>query len=203
MKNKNKTIIKKYFSVARMISLILAMSVIGLSMIALVSCDVTETPSDTTSPDGSSSSDTTAGALEKSKFTFVVEREDNFEISVDMDMAEVLTALGEPVKYEESNSCAFVGLDKVYTYPGFTIQTRPDGEKDYVYIISFTDDSVNTNEGIYIGQSVEDVRAAYKDYTPLPLSSNILAYSDKNTTIRFTIRDNAVTSIQYTLIENN
>ena len=47
-------------------------------------------------------------------------------VSIDQDMAEVLSALGEPKEYFEAESCAFEGMDKTYTYSGFVITTRPD-----------------------------------------------------------------------------
>ena len=50
-------------------------------------------------------------------------------VAVNDDMADVLSALGEPQSYFEAESCAFEGLDKTYTYSGFVITTRPDGEK--------------------------------------------------------------------------
>ena len=38
------------------------------------------------------------------------------------DVAPVIEALGEPLHYFESESCAFKGLNK-YTYGGFEIST--------------------------------------------------------------------------------
>ena len=40
------------------------------------------------------------------------------EIVPGAEMQPVLDRLGEPRKYFESESCAFKGLDKVYTYAG-------------------------------------------------------------------------------------
>ena len=40
-------------------------------------------------------------------------------ISIDAEAAPVLTALGAWKEYAESPSCAFEGMDKVYTYAGF------------------------------------------------------------------------------------
>ena len=38
-------------------------------------------------------------------------------IEMNSDAAAVVEKLGEPLDYFESESCAFEGLDKVYTYP--------------------------------------------------------------------------------------
>ena len=57
-------------------------------------------------------------------------RANGVNVSINDDMAGVLAALGEPQSYFEAESCAFEGLDKTYTYSGFVITTRPEGEKD-------------------------------------------------------------------------
>ena len=45
------------------------------------------------------------------------------KIAINADAAPILAALGQWRDYAESASCAFEGLDKVYTYAGFEIQT--------------------------------------------------------------------------------
>ncbi|MCL1830027.1 MAG: hypothetical protein FWG21_01200, partial [Oscillospiraceae bacterium] len=52
-----------------------------------------------------------------------------FDIAIDDDMEDIIAVLGEPLSYFEATSCAFDGLDKTYTYSGFDIVTRPEGEK--------------------------------------------------------------------------
>lgn len=116
-------------------------------------------------------------------------------VSIDQDMAEVLSALGEPKEYFEAESCAFEGMDKTYTYSGFVITTRPDGEKDFVNSIALTDDSVTTPEGVYIGSSDADVRAAYgEDAGTL---SGALCYTKGGTDLNFILEDGKVISIEY------
>ena len=66
------------------------------------------------------------------------------------DASAVVEELGEADDYFESESCAFEGLDKVYTYPGFTLNTYPVDDKDYVLSVVFRDDTVSTDEGISI-----------------------------------------------------
>ena len=75
------------------------------------------------------------------------------KIAINDDAAPILAALGEWRDYDESPSCAFEGLDKVYTYAGFEIQTYPTGEKDFVYLIELYDDTVATEKGIRIGDT--------------------------------------------------
>lgn len=115
-------------------------------------------------------------------------------VSIDQDMAEVLTALGEPQSYFEAASCAFEGLDKTYTYPGFQIITRPEGDQDYINSILLTDDSVTTPEGLYIGASKEDMTAAYGEGEEM---GSAMMYTKDNVTLSFIFQDGKVISIEY------
>ena len=116
-------------------------------------------------------------------------------VSIDQDMAEVLAALGEPKEYFEAESCAFEGLDKTYTYSGFVITTRPDGEKDFVNSIALTDDSVTTPEGVYIGSPAADVAAAYGQSPGA--TDTFLPYAKGNTALNFVLSGGKVISIEY------
>lgn len=113
---------------------------------------------------------------------------------VDQDMAEVLAVLGEANSYYEAASCAFEGLDKTYTYNGFVITTRPDGDKDYINSIELTDDSVTTAEGLYIGNTVAEVQAVLGEGEPM---GNSVTYTKGNTVLQFVTENDVVTSICY------
>ncbi len=109
-------------------------------------------------------------------------------------MKEVLEDLGKEQSYFEAPSCAFEGLDKTYTYSGFVITTRPDGEEDYVSSIRLTDDSVTTPEGIYVGSSEADVVAAYGEGTR---DEAELRYTRDSTALSFILEGDKVVSIEY------
>lgn len=130
-----------------------------------------------------------------SKYFFKVASKDNYAVKIDADMADVLEALGQPLKYFEAASCAFDGLDKTYTYAGYVILTRPDGKKDYINSIQLTDDSVQTPEGAYIGMTTEAVKGIYGD--PTEETATLLSYTDGNTTLNFVLKDAKVISIEY------
>lgn len=117
------------------------------------------------------------------------------KIAIDADAAPILASLGEWRDYAESTSCAFEGLDKVYIYAGFELQTYPMGEKDYVYIIILQDDTVATEKGIRIGANTEAVIEAYG--TPNLRMENLLMYNGNGMYLQFILRDGVVTSIQY------
>lgn len=115
-------------------------------------------------------------------------------VSINEDMADVLADLGKEKSYFEAASCAFEGLDKTYTYNGFEIVTRPDGDKDYVNSIRLTDDSAATVEGVYIGCSESDVTAAYGENAG---AEGVLSYTRGNTALNFVMEGGKVVSIEY------
>ena len=59
----------------------------------------------------------------------------NTSIAPHDDLTDIIPALGKYIDYAESTSCAYLGLDKVYVYSGYTIYTYPVDGVDYVYDI--------------------------------------------------------------------
>jgi hypothetical protein len=121
----------------------------------------------------------------------------NVTIKLDDPAEPILSALGEPRQYRESPSCAFDGLDKLYVYAGFKLQTYPQNGKDFILSVELTDDSVATPEGIAIGATKDQVVTAYG--TPDSETDTALTYkSDSSkTTLQFLLRDGKVTNILY------
>ncbi len=116
-------------------------------------------------------------------------------VAIDAEAGPITEQLGEPVSYFESESCAFEGLDKIYTYSGFELDTYPKGGKDYVSAVVLTDDTVSTPEGIAIGDSAEKVKEAYPgEYTEI---CSMLRYEKDGMTLSFVIQDEEVISIEY------
>ena len=120
------------------------------------------------------------------------------EIVLGADMQSVLDKLGEPKKYFESESCAFKGLDKVYTYDGVVIRTYPKDKKDYILNVELRDDTVSTPEGISIGDSKAKVTEVYGAETTSNDTS--VSYQKGDVVLAFIINaEGNVTSITYTL----
>lgn len=122
------------------------------------------------------------------------------EVIVDMnvDATPVVEALGEPQDYFEAESCAFKGLDKFYYYSGIELTTYPMNNKDYISSITFSDDSVSTIEGIYLGSSLDDVIKAYGDnYTE---ESGLYTFEKGQSKLTFLVENDAVAAITYLAI---
>lgn len=128
------------------------------------------------------------------KTTYVAAIE-GVRIAVDDPAESVLSALGAWSSYDESPSCAFEGLDKIYGYGSFEIQTYTKDGKDYIRAIYLIDDGCRTQRDITIGDTVEAVKEAYG--TPTQESESSLQYAGDGMTLAFLIRDGRVTNIQY------
>lgn len=115
-------------------------------------------------------------------------------IEVDADAAPIVTALGEPASYFEAASCAFEGLDKIYTYNGFELNTYPSGDNDYISAIVFKDDSVSTAEGVCIGDTLEKVQQAYGEGAE---ENGMLVYAKDGMKLCLILKDGSVASIEY------
>lgn len=120
------------------------------------------------------------------------------EIALHANAAPIIEALGEPKSYTESASCAFEGLDKTYYYGSFYVDTYPVGEEDFVFGVWFADDSVATQEGVYIGASKAEVEAAYGEENFNGSNAYIVTKGDCTLTI--ILEDDVVTSVQYSVV---
>ncbi|MGL5085713.1 MAG: hypothetical protein ACRC68_08375 [Clostridium sp.] len=121
-------------------------------------------------------------------------------ISIKMNDAAVntLQKLGKENQYFESQSCAFPGLDKVYTYNSFEITTYPINNVDYIESIFLLDDTVKTPEGVCLYQTLEDMKKAYgENYEEV---QGIYTYQKGKSKLSFMIKDNKITQIEYKAI---
>lgn len=117
------------------------------------------------------------------------------KIAVTAKMAPIAEALGEPTNYFESNSCAFQGLDKVYTYGSVVVRTYPENDTDYVLTVELKDDSVSTPEGISIGDTADSVKTTYGE--PNQTTDSALIYTKGESILTFFVTEGEITAITY------
>ena len=77
------------------------------------------------------------------------------------NITQVTAALGEGYDYAEGKSCAYDGLDQTYTYETATFYTSPLEEGDMVSEIYTNSPQVQTEAGIAVGATRDEVVAAY------------------------------------------
>lgn len=154
----------------------------------VISGDENQSSGGTVTGEGSAASAAAKG------YTFVSQ---GVTVGIDMDAAPIVEGLGEPVSYYEAASCAFEGLDKIFTYSSFVIETYPDNEKDLVSRVILMDDSVSTPEGVIIGDTRARVEEVYG--TEGAEESGRVVYSKDGMKLCFIFNeeDDSVISIEY------
>ena len=167
--------------------------VLALMLVLTMAACGGETAPETTAPQAPVTAGPTQPDAASWKYTV-----QGIDIMMHAEAAPILEALGEPVSYTESASCAFTGLDKTYYFGGFYLETYPIDDVDYVNSVWLVDDSSTTPEGIYIGASKAEVEAAYGAEN----FNGTNAYRMTGTTSILTIilDGDLVTSIQYDAI---
>lgn len=167
----------------KLLLLILAVAMV----MSFAACQTTENPGTSTTPG--------TQTPPEDAFTFTYK---GTTITLFAPAEPIVAALGEPLKYSESTSCAFDGLDKSYDYGSFYLETYPDGDKDFVYGWWFVDDLVETDEGIYIGATQDQVEAAYgaENYN----GTNAYTVKQGNGTLTVILKEGVVSSVQYAII---
>ena len=120
------------------------------------------------------------------------------QIRMNAPADDVIAALGDGYTYFEAPSCAYEGMDKVYTYNSIVVRSYTRDGADYIAAVELKDDTVATAEGIRIGSTEEEVTAAYgEDGQP---GTAGIEYTLGDSFISFIFDGGRVTAITYTAI---
>lgn len=134
----------------------------------------------------------TAEDTVQSGYVFMV---NGVSLEIDAAAQDVLEKLEEPVSVYESPSCAFGDLDKIYTFSGYEMDTYTMDGTEYISSVVLRDDTVETPEGAYIGNTAEQIRELYGN--PDVEEDTILTYAKESMKLCFLIKDGMVVSIEY------
>lgn len=167
------------------------MLVLAIACVCMCACGGSE---GTNNGGNSGSNESQNGQNNKNEASYIFTY-DGMEISVNEDIESVVEKLGEPVAYYEAASCAFEGLDKIYTYASFRLDTYPQDGKDILASIYFKDDLVKTTEGISLYMTKDDMIKAYGEATTV--NDNEYIYEKGNGCLRFILKDDEIISIEY------
>ena len=115
-------------------------------------------------------------------------------IAMKAEAEPLLKALGAYKNSYEAPSCAFDGMDKIYSYGGFDLMTYAQKDKDLVSGVVLRDDTVETPEGIAIGSSADAVKKAYGEFEKDATSAT---YKSENCKLLIIFENGVVTSVQY------
>lgn len=114
-------------------------------------------------------------------------------LTVGMPEGEALAALGDDYTLSEAESCAGVGVDRMYTYPSLRLYVfaPADGEAA-VTSVSYTDDGADT-AGVRIGSTREAVIAAFGE--PDEQGDGALVYRRGGACLTVSLRDGRVSAV--------
>ncbi len=105
--------------------------------------------------------------------------------------------IGPENSFYEVPSCAFEGMDKIYEYEHFEIETYMDQEKERIYSIYFTDTKQTTTEGVCVSDSYDKMVETYgNDYKK---DGTQYTYTNEDTCLEFIVENDVITSIKYVL----
>ena len=188
----------------RMIAVLLSL----LMLFALTACgepaDKTETPTgtvadnttaveDTTTAEDTTAAaeDTTAGSDEQEPgFVFTFEG-----VELTPGQAFDAAALPEANSVYQVPSCAIEGTDNVYNYGTIEVTAFDDGNGEVIYSVYIMDANTPTNEGLYIGDTLDHIVAAYgEDYTR---EGNQITYQEGDTLLIIILGGEYVQSIDF------
>ena len=117
------------------------------------------------------------------------------EIKLHEEAEDIISNLEEYKEYFEAESCAFEGLDKIYTYSSFEVSTYEKDGIDYISGISLMDDTVSTKEGISLFQTLEELKSMYgEEYTE---ENGVYTYTRAQSEISFMVKANKIVQIEY------
>lgn len=180
------------FEVSVKIVVVILISLFAFSIVFAGCAEKTTSVETTKTLDTSESEDSSQG----DNFAF---ESKGVKIVMHEPAAAIISQLGKETAYFEAESCAFEGIDKTYSYPGFDLMTYPTDDKDFVSAVILRDDSVTTPEGLYIGADESEIEAlqgtGYKSDKP-----GVYVYEKAKSKLQIIVKDGSVMSIEYLAI---
>ncbi len=120
----------------------------------------------------------------------------NVKIELGKSADGLINSLGNPISDVDAGNCGGAGSVHQYTYSGMTLNILTDSnKKSTVDQIVFTDDTVSTSKGIYVGKTADAVVSAYGQ--PTTKTDTKIEYKSGSYLLRFSITDGEVSKITY------
>ncbi len=145
---------------------------------------------------GKKNSDNNAKETNADQSTFSVKYKE-VDITPGKEFSE--EKIGEESNLSEIPSCAFNGVDKVYTYENFEIIVASVNGEDTVYSVYFDDDTMETPEGVKVTDTKDKMIEKYGTNYKQELGNKYI-YTNNNVELSFIIESDVITAIEYTLI---
>ena len=118
---------------------------------------------------------------------------ENIRIPMAAEAAPILAELGQAKSCSETPSCLFEGMDRTYCYGSFYLTTSPTSRGEQVTGVWFADDTVETPEGISIGDDAAEIMDVYKAQN----DGDTYILDQGNTRLQILTEEGIVTAVQY------
>ena len=181
-------------SIKRKLGMTIALTLTAASLAACSGGGNTTTAATTTA--ATTQGTTASQSAEATGYTFTYK---GVTMGMNTD-ASVIDGLGDYKEKTETPSCAFEGNDNQYYYGSFYLCTGSDGDNEVITSIWFADDTVETDEGVCIGDSSEKVAEIYGEDGFN--GTNAYVYDKDFCRLTFIISDGTVSDITY-VYKNN
>lgn len=164
-------------------------------LLALALCLVLAACSQETSPKGENPQNKASSETSQEGYAFV---KDGVEIKMNAKAEELIQGLGKPQSEFVAPTCAFQGNDKVFTYPGFQLNTyQNEKSEDFVLGVLLTDDSVATKEGLRLFDPISKVKELYGE---TEVKEGLYRYEKGDCQLSIVDNNGKVYSIEYRAI---
>ena len=188
----------------RVLAILLTIALLSV----LVGCDKKEQPKDTQAQTTAAPAVETTNAPEE-ETTVVPEETTAPEQVVDEDVFSFTyqgvalvpgnafdsAALPEAESVYQVPSCAIEGTDNVYSYGDIEVTAFNDGNGEVIYSVYIVDANTPTAEGLYIGDTLDQVIAVYgEDYTQ---ENGQVTYQKGNTLLVIILDGDYVASVDF------
>ena len=195
---------KGYKNMKRVLAILLTIALLTV----LVGCDKKEQPKDTQAQTTAAPAVETTNAPEE-ETTVAPEETTAPEQVVDEDVFSFTyqgvalvpgnafdsAALPEAESVYQVPSCAIEGTDNVYSYGDIEVTAFNDGSGEVIYSVYIVDANTPTAEGLYIGDTLDQVIAVYgEDYTQ---ENSQVTYQKGNTLLVIILDGDYVASIDF------
>ena len=104
-----------------------------------------------------------------------------------MEAAPVVAALGEPIRRFEADSCAYVGKDVFYAYPGVQLTVNEVEGVERITVIMVTDDTVTIPQGLRIYDEEEKLLSILGGTD----DADVYTYTDGQTVLLIQVKEAA------------
>ncbi len=135
---------------------------------------------------------------------FVFQTPDGVELAIGASGTDAIEALGKALSVVENPTCynGDVGTEYIYTYEHFRISAVTTADYDVLLSVELLDDALKTPEGLYIGMSAEDAKAAMSGKGEMKSAGDSFSYIKGNTKLQISVREGAVSGIRYLEVQS-